>query len=288
MVMGRFVRGKDTAMTSFESAKAYQYALATGDKAAQRLELLQRVYGADAERILATIGISQGDNVADFGCGTGATIPWFAKQVGPTGEVLGLDASAAQLAIAKQNCIDAGLSNVRFVESDVYATGLPRDTFDAVHCRLLLCHLQRPVDAIQEMADVVRPGGVVVCFDLDLDGLFTMPQTDCYDQLRELYIERRQQDGLDKTLSAKLPSLMIAAGLAAPEMAFIHPVYLRGEKKRLWEFTFAESAERTLAKKLISPSEFELLMEQVSAVAGDDNVAVAQARMPVCWARKPK
>jgi SAM-dependent methyltransferase len=287
MVTGWFGCCEVKAMSDLEFPNAYQYALATGDKAAPRLALLQSVYGADAERILATIGISQGDHVADFGCGTGATIPWFAKQVGPTGEVLGLDASAAQLAIARQNCIDAGLTNVRLVESDVYATGLPRDTFDAVHCRLLLCHLQRPADAIQEMADVVRPGGVVVCFDLDLDGLFTMPPTDCYDQLRQLYIDRRRQDGLDSALAAKVPSLMMAAGLAAPEMAFIHPVYLRGEKKRLWEFTFTESAERTLAKKLISPNEFERLMEQVSAVARDDHIAVAQARMPVFWARKP-
>lgn len=275
-------------MTAIVGSNKYQYALATGDKAASRLALLQSVYGADAERILAAVGINPGDRIADFGCGTGSTIPWFAKQVGPTGEVVGLDASAAQLEIASQNCTAVGLTNVRFVEADVYGTALPPNSFDVVHCRLLLCHLQRPGDAIQEMADAVRPGGVVVCFDLDLDGLFSLPKTDCYDKLRQLYIERRQQDGLDKALASKLPSLMLAAGLATPELAFIHPVYLRGEKKRLWEFTFAESAERTLAKKLISPSEFEHLMEQVSAVALDESIAVAQARMPVCWARKPE
>jgi SAM-dependent methyltransferase len=275
-------------MTDLGRPKAYTYALATGDKAAQRLALLHSVYGADAERILETMGIRQGDYVADFGCGTGTSIPWFAKQVGSSGEVLGLDANAAQLAIARQNCIDAGLTNVRFVEADVYTTGLPRNSFDVVHCRLLLCHLQRPGDAIQEMADIARPGGVVVCFDIDLEGLFTMPQTDGYDRLRELYLERRRLDGLDNALGSKLPTLLSAAGLAEPEMAFIHPVYLRGEKKRLWEFTFEESAERTLEKKLIGVNEFECLMEEVSAVAGDDLIAVAQARMPVCWARKPK
>jgi SAM-dependent methyltransferase len=277
----------EPAMTDLNRPKAYKYALATGDEAARRLALLHSVYGPDAERILESIGISQGNRVADFGCGTGATIPWFAKHVGSSGEVVGLDASAAQLAIAKRMCLDAGLSNVRFVEADVYTTGLPRNGFDAVHCRLLLCHLQRPSQAIQEMADVVRPGGVVVCFDLDLEGLFTMPQTDCYDRLRELYLERRRLDGLDNALGAKLPKLLSAAGLVQPEMAFIHPVYLRGDKKRLWELTFGESSARTLEKKLIGMKELERLMQEVLVVAGDERVAVAQARMPVCWARKP-
>jgi SAM-dependent methyltransferase len=274
-------------MTELKRPKAYKYALATGDAAARRLALLDSVYGPDAEQILEGIGIRPGDRVADFGCGTGATIPWFVKHVGSSGEVVGLDSSAAQLAIARRVCIDAGYSNVQLVEADVYASGLPRNSFDAAHCRLLLCHLQRPSDAIREMADVVRPGGVVVCFDLDLDGLFTMPQTDCYDRLRGLYMERRRLDGLDNALGSKLPTLLLNAGLVEPEMALIHPVYLRGQKKRLWELTFQESSARTLERKLIDENELGRLMQEVSSVAEDDRVAVAQARMPVCWARKP-
>ena len=65
------------------------------------------------------------------------------------------------------------------------------------------------------------------------------------------------------------------------------PVYLRGDKKRLWELTFGESSARTLEKKLVGMKELERLMQDVSAVAEDERVAVAQARMPVCWARKP-
>ena len=227
---------EELMMTELKRFRAYKYALAIGDASARRLVLLDSVYGPDAVQILEGIGIRQGDRVADFGCGTGATFPWFVRHVGSSGEVVGLDASAVQLAIARRACIDAGLSNVHFVEADVYASGLPRNSFDVAHCRLLLCHLQKPNDAIQEMADVVHPGGVVACFDLD--GLFTMPQTDCYDRLRGLYMEGRRLDGLDNALGSTLPTLLLNAGLVEPEMALIHPVYLRGEKKRLWELTF--------------------------------------------------
>jgi SAM-dependent methyltransferase len=274
-------------MTEPEVPKPHSYALATGEKAAQRLTLLQDVYGPDAERLLSAIGVQAGQYVVDFGCGTGSTIPWLARQVGPGGTVLGLDASADQLAVARQFCADAGIVNVRFLQADVYATGLPHNTFDLAHCRLLLCHLQRPQDAIQEMADTVKPGGRMVCFDIDLEQLFTIPQTDSYARLRDLYIKRRSLDGLDRKLCSKLPNYLCAAGLVGPEMAFIHPVYFRGSQKRLWEMTFAESSARTLESGLIDSAELERLMKEIEAVALDEHIAVALARMPVFWATKP-
>ena len=72
-----------------------------------------------------------------------------------------------------------------------------------------------------------------------------------------------------------------------PEMAFIHPVYFRGSQKRLWEMTFAESSARTLESGLIDSAELQRLMKEIEAVALDEQIAVAQARMPVFWATKP-
>lgn len=265
----------------------YTYALATGTAAAKRLALVESVYGPDAERILGRVGIQSGYRVVDFGCGTGSTLPWFSKQVGEHGEVIALDASADQLAIAKRNCDDAALSNVRFVEASAYASGLARESVDLAHCRLVLCHLQNPMNALREMAAVVKPGGMVICFDLDLAQLFTIPRTESYDRLSAIYLKRRQLDGLEDAIGLKFPAMMAQAGLVEPEMAFIQPVYFRGEEKRLWEFTFGEGAARTLEKKLISPAELDNLMAEIAAIAADESIAIAQALMPVCWARKP-
>jgi SAM-dependent methyltransferase len=269
-----------------DQPKPYSYALATGSAGAERLALLEKVYGPDAERILGSVGIPVGARVVDFGCGTGATIPWFSKQIGDGGEVVGLDASAAQLAIAKQNCDTLGIVNAKFVEASAYQSGLPQSYFDVAYCRLLLCHLQKPLDAIREMASVVRPGGLVICFDLDLESLYTMPQTACYDEMRDVYLKRRTMDGLDKEFWSKLPTLFLQAGLVDPEMTIIHPVDLRGEKKRLWGLSFFESAERTLEKRLLTREQLERLCTEIDLVNSDHSIAVAQAAMPVCWARK--
>jgi SAM-dependent methyltransferase len=270
-----------------DQTRLYSYALATGSAGAERLALLEKVYGPHAERVLSSVDISTGARVVDFGCGTGATIPWFSRQIGEVGEVVGLDASAAQLAVAKQNCDTLGIANVRFVEASAYQSGLPQSYFDVAHCRLLLCHLQNPLDAIREMVSVVRPGGLVICFDLDLGTLYTMPRTACYDEMRDIYVKRREMDGLDKGLWTKLPALFLQSGLIDPEMTIIHPVDLRGEKKRLWGLSFFESMARTLEKKLLTLEQLEKLRGEVDRVNADDSIAVAHAAMPVCWARKP-
>ena len=265
----------------------YTYALATGRAAERRLALLESVYGPEAERILSQIGIQPGHHVIDFGCGTGSTLPWFSKQVGKSGEVIGLDQSVEQLAIAEANCKALGLSNLRFLQASADASGLARESVDLAHCRLVLCHLQNPLDALKEMAAVVKPGGVVVCFDIELAQIFSVPSTSCYERMCAIYLERRRLDGLENAIGSKFPSLMAAVGLVQTEMAFIHPVYFRSEKKRLWEYTFKEAEARTLERKLIGKSELDQLMAEVAAVAANENFAIAQARMPVCWARKP-
>lgn len=264
------------------------YSLATGDAAAPRLALLNSVYGPDAERLLQQIGVPTGGSVVDFGCGTGAILPWFSRQVGGAGKVVGLDASAAQLAVAGQECrAAAGIANVEFVEASAYRSDLPRESFDVAHCRLLLCHLPSPELAIAEMAAVTKPGGVVVCFDVDMASIASFPPTDCYRRLRDIYMLRRRLDGLDNDLGFKLPKLMIDAGLVEPELAIINPIYLRGDKKRLWELSFQESSARALDRGLIDKDGLDRLNAELLAVAQDETIAVAQARMPVCWARKP-
>ena len=174
---------------------------------------------------------------------------------------------------------------MRFSQADAAATGLPRDAFDIVHCRMLLLHLANPFDAIREMAAIAKPGGLVICCDLDdVSKLATYPPTNCYRRMAELLSRGRAVLGFDRELGMKLPRLLSQAGLERPEIAMIQPAHLRGEEKRLWEYTFIEAKR---ADSLESP-EREKLAGELASVAADDTTAVIHVAMPVCWARKPQ
>src|SRR5262245_64204453 len=118
-----------------------EYVLATGEAATERLRLLHNVYGPGARRVLLRAGLQPGMRVADLGCGVGMTTALLAELVGPTGEVVGVDFSAAQLAQARE-LLPAEFSKiVSFVEASATDTGLLSGSFDLVYSRFLLIHL---------------------------------------------------------------------------------------------------------------------------------------------------
>src|SRR5262245_64027106 len=91
-----------------------EYVLATGEAATERLRLLHGVYGPGARRVLLQAGLRPGMRVADLGCGVGMTTALLAKLVGPTGHVVGVDASGEQIAQARE-LLPPALWNVRFI-----------------------------------------------------------------------------------------------------------------------------------------------------------------------------
>ena len=95
-----------------------QYVLATGEAAAERLRILHGLYGPGTHRVLLASGLRRGMRVADLGCGVGLVTALLAELVGPEGQVVGLDASAAQLAEARQR-MPTGGADVRFIEAGV-------------------------------------------------------------------------------------------------------------------------------------------------------------------------
>ena len=77
--------------------------MATGEAAARRLQLIDSIFGPSTRKLLISSGLKVGWRVADIGCGVGLVSFWMAEQVGSTGSVAAVDASAAQIEMAG-NC----------------------------------------------------------------------------------------------------------------------------------------------------------------------------------------
>lgn len=112
----------------------------------------------------AALRPAPGQRLLDAGCGGGDVARELAAAVGPAGEVVALDYSAATLAAAR-NRHDG--SSVSYVTGDVSALEHPDDSFDGVWCERVLQHLAFPDVAIGELVRVTRPGGRVCLVDTD-------------------------------------------------------------------------------------------------------------------------
>lgn len=268
-----------------DSSVGDRYVLATGQIGARRLELLNSVYGQSSRHLLATAGVGTAMRGVDFGCGTGNTTGMLSSMVGPKGHVTGIDASVDQLQLARKQVSAHGLSNTTFLEASVYDTGLPRGEYDFVYGRLILCHLQRPLDMLREMLAILKPGGILICEDLDIRSLASDPPHDAYLEVVELSLKTADQRGVDYGLGSKLHQLYVAIGLH-PHILVFQPAIARGEEKRVWEYTFLEAAPQMVMAGITTDETVERLRRQLAEIAADPNYLVFLTRFVQAWAIK--
>jgi ubiquinone/menaquinone biosynthesis C-methylase UbiE len=120
---------------------------------------------ADERRIARLLlGLSPGDGVLDVACGTGNFSRDFARSVGPTGLVVGIDVSETMLARAVAETRGAGLRQVAYVRGDAEELPFREDSFDAVCCFAAFHLFADPMRALDRMAAVLTPGGRIALF----------------------------------------------------------------------------------------------------------------------------
>lgn len=263
-----------------------RYVLATGEEGEYRLRVVNGAHGPDTETFLGLAGLKAGMRVADVGCGVGMVSCRIAEQVGADGEVVGVDVSAEQLRQAEKNAERAGLRNTRFVNASAYETGLEGGSFDLVFSRFMLMHIRRPAEAIAEMVRLLKPDGILAIEDGDFTTLFCYPPSAGFDRWSELYRALGAMHGEDFRIGPKLYGMARAAGLRDVQLRVVQPVFVRGDEKRLPEWTLAELAPVLEEAGLASRAEVEALVTEIAALGADEDVMIAMARMTQVWGCK--
>ena len=261
------------------------YVLATGKAAANRLRILHSLYGPGARRALQQAGIQPGMRVADLGCGVGMVTALLAELVGPTGQVVGVDFSGAQIAQARE-LAPTKFTNVSFIEASATDTGLPHESFDLVYCRFLLIHLTEPEQALREMHKLLKPGGILVCEDGDLTSAGSEPAS-TLNVFSDLFGGLGPAWGVDYTLGRQLFQMVLAADFSEPEITYNQPVAARGENKRLLELSVEEAGSAFVEAGLITSKELDNTLVEMRRIAEDETVLAIMPRMSQVWARKP-
>jgi len=123
--------------------------------------------------ILDVALVQPGERILDVGCGTGTLTILAADDTGPTGQVVGVDATTSFLPRARKKASKRGLSNIEFREGLAEALPVKEDSsFDVVLCTFVVHHL--PGDEIREksfaeMMRVLKPGGRMLVVDFPGD-----------------------------------------------------------------------------------------------------------------------
>lgn len=112
---------------------------------------------------IQALNLPPGSRGLDVGCGIGLQALQLAAAVGPSGQVTGLDLASHLLQHANRLAARAGMAHrVTFREGDMHALPFDDDTFDWLWSADCAGYgAAEPLPLMQELARVVRPGGIV-------------------------------------------------------------------------------------------------------------------------------
>src|SRR5690242_631923 len=124
--------------------------------------------GVPEKAILASLGcgnptalveLKAGETVLDLGSGGGIDVLLSAKRVGPAGKAYGLDMTEEMLALAEENKLKSGLTNVEFLKGEIESIPLSDNSVDVIISNCVI-NLSGDKDRVmREAFRVLKPGG---------------------------------------------------------------------------------------------------------------------------------
>jgi ubiquinone/menaquinone biosynthesis C-methylase UbiE len=142
-----------TDPTKLKAASAYNAAADHFDD--EPLSFWARI----GRRTIERLEVPSGASVLDVGCGTGASALPAAEEIGPHGEVIGVDLAERLLKIGRQKAKKKGLTNIKFVTGDMERLDYPDNRFDAVVSVFSIFFVADMVKQVRELWRMVRPRG---------------------------------------------------------------------------------------------------------------------------------
>ena len=122
--------------------------------------------------MVVALSLPRGGRVLEVGCGRGVALPALERHLAPA-RLVGLDIDRALLDKAERRLSSAG-TRAELVPGDVRRLPFPSGDFDLVIDFGTCFHIDRPDEALREIARVLVPGGLFAT-ETKLSQLFAHP-----------------------------------------------------------------------------------------------------------------
>jgi SAM-dependent methyltransferase len=185
---------------------------------------LQDQADAVADLLHSDTSYPEGSTVLEAGCGVGAQTTTLARN-SPGARITSIDISAASLAEAKAKIEAAGFTNVKFQQADVFALPFARESFDHVFVCFLLEHVSRPVDVLNVLKALLKPGGTITVFEGDHGSTYFHPDSEAAHAAIRCQVDLQRAAGGNALIGRELYPLLRQAGFDAvrvsPRMVYV-------------------------------------------------------------------
>ncbi len=251
----------------------------------QRLRRQSQIWEEATERALRKAGLAPGMTCLDAGCGPGEVMRLMREKVGPSGHVTGADIDAAIGAEALAALTTHFGSNIAFHKADLMADTISGAPFDLVFARFVLFHQKQPIDFLQRMWALTKPGGTLLIMDHDF---LTGGGWPAYVQPIGSFIhDTFGRSGIDPAIARKIPELMLAAGIGAPDGADISTIFVPGSQAAPMVIAVAQSLFPAAEKMgSTTAADFNDMLEAYKKSAATETAWMYWPLLNGLWKRK--
>lgn len=206
----------------------------------------------------------------DCGAGPGTITLSLAKYI-PQGEVIATDLSAEVMQRAQAMAISKGVNNMKCMAASIYDLPFPDESFDVVHAQQVLCHLDAPLEALQSMLRVCKPGGVVALRESDLRMWTVHPEYPGVLEFHKVQMSVMDAAGGTNTLGPRLVSLAMEAGIARDSISASMGTwcYSTREEREIWGGSMSARIRNGELRKKVIDAKLGWSAEELDAMADD-------------------
>ncbi len=165
-----------------------------------------------AELLHGGLTFAPGTRVLEAGCGVGAQTLSLATRH-PGARIVAVERSAASLDLARRAVLERGVTNVEFVEADLFDYDPGEELFDHLFVCFVLEHVPEPVLLLQRLLRYIKPSGSVTVIEGDHGSAYFHPDNEPARRAIRCLVDLQAQSGGNALIGRELFPLMVGAGV---------------------------------------------------------------------------
>jgi ubiquinone/menaquinone biosynthesis C-methylase UbiE len=266
-----------------------EYVLGYSSSERERLIAQSDFIGDLTADVLRRSGLDKGMRVLDVGSGAGDVALLAGDVVGRAGSVLGVERSEESTARARARARSMGLDHVTFRQSDLETLELDHQV-DALVGRLILMYLPDREDVLRRLLTFVRPGGLVIFHEIQIDLARSVPPCPLFDTTVGRVRDTFGRAGFETEMGSKLLPLFRRVGLRNPEAILGGRIEGEpGSGVHTWLTEVVRSLLPAMERLGVATAEevqIETLLARLETETQAHHAVIIPSPLVGCWARK--
>ena len=204
-----------------------------------------------------------GSRVLEAGCGVGAQTVTLAAN-SPRADITSIDISDRSVAQAAKLIEEAGHTNVRFQQGDIFNLPFEPESFDHIFVCFVLEHLARPGEALIRLKTLLKIGGTITVIEGDHGSAYFYPDNDAAHRAIRCQVELQKKAGGNANIGRELYPLLNGAGFndvrVSPRLVYVDsskPSLVEGFTKNTFTAMIEGVRQPSIEAGLMDPDAFD-------------------------------